>query len=271
VGPALTSSLDHASRSVSLVGSLLAWATWAGVLTAVMVPRTVSLTALRTCVPLVAAGAGWAAVEGEAGPLDALAVAWAALCVVSAFLPSTGEAFVDGSSYGDERRFPLRIPLALLAGPVQLAWLAAVSPAGGALLLAGQRWAAGGIVLVVGVAAARVALPALHGLARRWVVFVPAGVVLHDPTSLAEAILFRRSEVLWLGPAPLEEAGSAMDLTQRSLGLALRLELAEPRQVAPRPSRGAPVELVQTSRLIFTPTRPGAVVAEAERRGLPIG
>ena len=36
----------------------------------------------------------------------------------------SGEAFVDGSSYGDERRMPLRPPVAVLAGPVPLAWAA---------------------------------------------------------------------------------------------------------------------------------------------------
>jgi hypothetical protein len=273
VGPALGGGLDTVSRPVALTATVLAWAIWTGVLVATLLPRTASLTALRIAAPLELAAAGWAAVASHADALDALALGWAALTVVAAFSALTGEVFVDGSSYGDERRFPLRVPGPLLLGPLPLAWVAAVAgPVGGPLLLAAEAWVAGALVVVAGVPLALGAIRALHGLARRWVVFVPAGMVLHDPASLADPVLFRRADVAGLGPAPADAVDGALDLTQRALGLALQLEAQQPAEVAPRsPRRGAEVEVASVSRLLFTPTRPGAVMSEAARRRIAVG
>jgi hypothetical protein len=165
------------------------------------------------------------------------------------------------------------VPGPLLLGPLPLAWLAAVAgPVAGPLLLAAEAWVPGALVLLAGLPLAAVSIRALHGLARRWVVFVPAGMVLHDLASLADPVLFRRTDVARLGPAPADAADGALDLTQRSLGLALQLEAREPAEIAPRsPGRRAELEVVPVSRLLFTPTRPGAVLAEAARRRIPVG
>lgn len=274
VGPALADGLGTTSRPVAVTAAVLAWGLWAGVLVAVLVPRTASLTALRTAAPLVSAAAAWAASVDDADVLDVVALGWAALTLVATFSPLTGEAFVDGSSYGDERRFALRVPGPLLLGPLPLAWLAAVvGPVAGPLLLAAREWVAGALVLAVGAPLALAAVRALHGLARRWVVFVPAGMVLHDPAALADPVLFRRSDVARLGPAPAEATRGALDLTQRSLGLALQLEATEPADVAPRSvrRRRSELEVTKVERLLFTPTRPGAVLAEAARRRIVVG
>lgn len=270
LGPALGDALDGSTRSVALTGSVLAWATWAAVLVAVLIPRTVSLTALRIAAPAGLGAANWAAVAGDRGVADVVAVTWAAITVVAAFAPTTGDCFVNGSSYGDERRMPLRVPGTLLLGPLPLAWVAAVAaPIGVPLLLAARQWVVAAALAAVGAPAAVVAIRALHGLARRWLVFVPAGVVLHDLHALVDPVLFPRARIRRLGPAPAGGDG-AMDLTLRSLGLALELELAEPLEVAPRrPDRRVQVESVE--RLLFTPTRPGAVVQEAARRRIAVG
>src|SRR5207244_1726483 len=96
------------------------------------------------------------------------------------------------------------------------------------LLLAHQRWAAGVVVAVAGCAGAVVSGRALHGLARRWLVFVPAGIVLHDPLTLADPVLFQRPVIDGLGPAPAEPAGRRLDLTAGATGLALAVRLREP-------------------------------------------
>jgi hypothetical protein len=272
VGPALGSALDGSTRAVAVTGAVLAWGTWAKVLVAVLIPRPVSLTALRIAAPAALAAAGWAALVDDPGVADVLALGWAALTLVAAFAPTTGDCFVNGSSYGDERRMPLRVPGHLLLGPLPLAWLAAVvAPVGGPLLIAARQWVAGGVVLAVGVPAAAVAIRALHGLARRWVVFVPAGLVLHDLHALVDPVLFPRSSIRRLGPAPAPAGGDgALDLTQRSLGLALELELLEALEVAPRrPDRTVRVEAVE--RLLFAPTQPGALLQEAARRRIAVG
>jgi hypothetical protein len=270
VGPALGDALDGSSRAVALTGSVLAWGTWAVVLVAVLIPRTVSLTVLRIAAPAGLAAANWAALTGDRGASDVAAVAWAAVTVVAAFAPTTGDSFVNGSSYGDERRMPLRVPGALLLGPLPLAWVAVVVPPVGApLLLAAKQWVAGGLLAAAGVPVAVVAARALHGLARRWVVFVPAGLVLHDLQALVDPVLFPRTSIRRLGPAPVETS-DAVDLTQRALGLALELELVEPTEIAPRRSdRTVQVDTVQ--HLLFAPTRPGALLNEAARRRIAVG
>ena len=271
IGPALGTALDDHSRAVALTGAALAWSAWVGGLVAVLLPRTVSLTALRIAAPAALGAAGWAALAGERAALDALAVTGAALTLVAAFSPLTGEHFVNGSAYGDERRLPLRVPGALVFGPVLIAELAAVSPlVAGPLLLAARQWLAGVLVLVVGVPIAGGAIRALHGLSRRWVVFVPAGMVLHDRHTMTDAVLFPRRLIARLGPASADLASNTIDLTGRSLGLALELTLTEPLDVSPRrPDKT--VQMVSVERLIFTPTRPGALLAEAARRRLPVG
>jgi hypothetical protein len=241
------------------------------VLVAVLLPRTVSLTALRIATPAALAVANWAALAGDRGGADMVAVAGAALAVVAAFSPHTGEAFVNGSAYGDELRLPLRVPGALLLGPLPLAGAVSVGgPVAAALLLAAEQWPLGIAVAVVGLPLAAVATRALHGLARRWVVLVPAGLVLHDHHALVEPVLFPRPTIRRLGPAPADTAATALDLTQRAFGLALELELAEPAVVSPR-RPGQAVRVESAERLLFTPTRPGAVLAAAASRRIPVG
>lgn len=269
MGPALGNALDGSTRTVALTGSVLAWGAWAAVLVAVIIPRTASLTALRVVAPAALATANWAALAGSRGAADAVGVGWAALTLVTAFAPTTGDAFVNGSSYGDERRMPLRVPGALVLGPIPLAWIAAMAaPVAVPLLLAAEQWVAAAATAVVGGPAAVVAIRALHGLSRRWVVFVPAGLVLHDLHAMIDPVLFPRTSIRRLGPAPAD-GDDALDLTQRSLGLALELELAEPAEVAPR-RRDGRVEVVPVQRLLFTPTRPGAVLVEAARRRIAV-
>ena len=268
-GPVLahaTSSWSVAPRDLASVGL---WLGWAAVLAGTLVPRPSGLTALRVAAP-AALGAVLAALfthhTGVAGRV--LAPAWAVVTSAVALAPETAVVFVNGAAYPDERRFPLRPPGPLLLGPLPLAWATvAGGVATGPLLLADRRWVAGGVALLL-VPASVVLARSLHELARRWVVFVPAGVVLHDPLALADPVLFRRQSIEALGPA-VAGAPDAVDLTQRALGLALELRLRDGEEIAlARPRRGS--ETVAARRLLFTPTRPGAVVAEARSRGIPI-
>ena len=267
-GPAVASALADASRPVEVVGSVLAWAAWAVVLVAVLVPRTTSLTLLRVGAPAALAVAGWAGVA--AGGLAAVAaVAWGVLTVAVALCGPVTDAFVDGSSYGPERRLALRTPGLLLLGPVALAWAAVVAGvAAGPLLLAARSWVVGVVALVVGGPLAFVGGRALHTLSRRWVVFVPAGLVVHDPLALAEPALFPRGVVRRVGPA--EVGVDAADLTGRALGLALHVALAEPVRIAVARGRRPP-ELVTVAGVLVTPARPGTLLAEARSRRLPVG
>jgi hypothetical protein len=175
---------------------------------------------------------------------------------------------VAGSSYGVERRMPLRVPGPLLAGPLVVVWgAAATGVAAGPLLLAAGQWIAGAAALAVGLPVAAVAFRSLHTLARRWLVFVPNGVVVHDPLALAEPVLLRRAEVRSFGPAPADTA--ALDLTRGALGLALEVTLAPPVSVVlAGGGRQGVREATIAAALLVAPTRPGAVLTEARRRRL---
>lgn len=270
VGPAFADALTSRSSDVRLAASVLAWAVWAVTLVALGVPRTVSLTVLRVAAPGVLATAAWAAwAGGSLGVSDVVALGWAALTVGATFSPLTGDVFVDGSSYGPERRMALRAPTALLLGPVPLAWtVIAAGAVAGPLLLAAHRWVAGSIAVLVGVPVAALAARSLHQLSRRWIVFVPAGMVLHDPIAQPEPTLFLRRSIVRLGPAPA--GSSALDLTQGSFGLALELDIAEPVDVIVTRGRSR-IETLTTDSLLFTPTRPGALLDEARTRRITVG
>jgi hypothetical protein len=267
LGPALGDALDDASRPVQVVASVGLWLGWAAVLVATLVPTTVSLTALRCAVPAAVVAAVAATVAG-ASAASGVALVAALVATLAAFWPGTGEAFVAGSSYGDERRMPLRVPGPLLAGPLVVVWgAAATGVAAGPLLLAAGQWIAGAAALAVGLPVAAVAFRSLHTLARRWLVFVPNGVVVHDPLALAEPVLLRRAEVRSFGPAPADTA--ALDLTRGALGLALEVTLAPPVSVVlAGGGRQGVREATIAAALLVAPTRPGAVLTEARRRRL---
>jgi hypothetical protein len=272
VGPALGDALAEHSSAVARTGSFVAWLVWAGGLLAVAVPRTVSLTALRLAAPTVLAIAVWAATRDTRSAADVVAVTWSVVLLFAVLAPTTGDAFANGSSYGDERRMLLRPPTPLLVGPIPLAWAATVAaPVFGPVLLAARAWVAGVLVLVVGGGLSVVGARALHGLARRWVVFVPAGLVLHDLLAMADAVFFPRASIVRLGPALAGDApDDLLDLTLGAVGLPLQLDLREARDVAPRRGRTA-ADPVDATHLRFAPTRPGALLAEAARRHIAVG
>ena len=241
------------------VASVGLWAVWAVVLLGTLVPLPLSLTALRVVAPLAV---GWATWSG-----DWLAIVSTVVALAVAFAPETGLVFVNGAAYPNERRFPLRAPGALLAGLLPLSWVLAVGPVtGGVLLVAADRVVAGVVAVVVGLPVAFVLLRAIHTLSRRWLVFVPAGVVLHDPLSLVDPVLFQKPTIEALRRAPADT--DSLDLTRGSFGLALELVLREkvPMTLV-RPGTRAG-EQGASARLIFTPTLPEEVLAEASARRL---
>ncbi|MEJ7584996.1 MAG: hypothetical protein WKF43_13170 [Acidimicrobiales bacterium] len=273
-GPVLARALDPTVSSFRTVATVMLWVGWAVTVTVTLVPRTMSLTVLRIVAPAGVAATAWAAaVAGDDGAAwrTTLALASGLAAAAAAFSPFTGDAYVNGSSYGAERRMPLRVPGALLLlAPV--AWMVTVvGTVGGPLLLATRQWGTGAVAVVAGGPAAAVAARALHGLARRWVVFVPAGLVLHDPFGLPDAVLVPRRMAHRLGPAPAHPVDEAdvVDLTQRAPGLALLIELTEILPVSVAVGRRE-VGSVDARGLLFTPTRPGAVLEEAARRRLPV-
>lgn len=267
---AVTEAAGAHSRPVAVAGSSLVWTIWGLGLVAVIVPHPVGLVLLRVAGPASAAAAAWAI---QTADTSASAGAFAAIAStalnVAVFSAETGAWCVNGPAYANERRFLLRPPAVLLFGPIPLAGLLCVlGPIAAPLLLAARNWVLGGAALALGGPAAVIAFRSLFGLSQRFLVFVPAGFVVHDGMSLREPVLFSRNMVRQLGPALADS--TALDLSQRAAGLALELSLREPADLvitAPRRRAAMPVSV---DALLVSPTRPGTVLAEARRRRVPV-
>jgi hypothetical protein len=270
-GPAIADAFDDRVRAVQVVGSSMAWAAWAVVLVASLIPRTVTLTVVRSVAPGAVALGAWAAVGADRPGWALAGLALALVAVLVAFTPAVADAFVDGSSYGDERRVALRAPLAVAAGPAAIAWVAgAAGVVSGPLLLAAEQWLAGTLATAVGVPVAALVARRLHVLSRRWLVFVPAGVVVHDPITMSEPVLLARHLLRRVGPAPADAVEhGAVDLTGGALGLALELRAAEPFSLGRRRGRGE-VEVGGAEAVLVTPGRPATTLELASERRLPV-
>lgn len=271
-------ALDGRSTAVVVVAAALGYGAWAAAIVALLVPRTSSLTVVRAIVPAAVPASLLAVALGARTDLaDLAAVTLSTLVAVAALAPSTTDAFIDGSSYGPERRLALRTPPVIGVLAV-IAWAAlGLGATLGPLLLASGSWVLGSIAVAVGGAAAFVGGRSLHQLSKRWLVLVPTGMVLHDPLTMPEAQLFLRQTMTRLGPAVdgvAEGPAAAEDLATEDLsagatGLAMELVLDEPVELLVRDgARGT--TLRPTRRVLFTPSLPGALLTEAKQHRLPV-
>ncbi|MEC8983381.1 MAG: hypothetical protein VX905_07395 [Actinomycetota bacterium] len=268
VGPAVADALHDMDATPRSTASMALWVLWAAGLTATLVPLPLTLTALRLGGPAVAVLAVWSAATTGDAVHTAFALAAAVFVVLATSAAPVADRFVDGASYGDERRFLLRAPgpVALVLGPLATVVTIAGTTVGPVLLL-NSRWAAGGVITALGATLAAMAVRALHRLARRWIVLVPAGLVLHDHLALAEPTLLQRAGLARIGPAAVD--ADALDLTQQARGLALEVRCREPHDVLPA-SRGRTTEVAIIEAFLCSPNRPDVVLEEAGRRRLPV-
>ncbi len=270
-GPAFAAALDPTSGAMRTTASLGLWAVWAVTLLATLVPAPVTLTLVRLVAPAAPVAVVWAGATGRPSPLaTAAAVAATVAAAAVALAPAIGRAFVNAPAYPNERRHLLRLPGALALGPVPLAWaVTVVAPTATVLLAAAEQWVAAVLVAAVGGPAAVLAARSLYNLTQRWVVLVPAGLVLRDTMALVEPVLFRRELIEALRPAP---AGTdSLDLTLGAAGLALELLLTEKVGMTLIKAKERRGEEGSSARLLMTPTRPGAVLADAGERSIPVG
>lgn len=261
VGGLVGRALEETGGAFGTTATVGAWVAWSLGLTALLAPHTVSLTAVRSLAPAVLAAACWATAEVGPSAGAAMALSVAAVATIGVMSPLVGARFIDATSYGYERRLALRAPAAVLTGALVPTWALTVGgAAAGPLLWAAGHWVLGPVVSVTGWLLAAAGVRAMHGLARRWLVYVPAGLVLHDRLALTEPVLLRRPVIASLGPAPV--GSEARDCTAGAGGLVLELRLLEPVAVTPARSGG---ETEKVTALLVVPTRPAAVLAEARR------
>ncbi|HEY3239755.1 MAG TPA: hypothetical protein VGL92_09340 [Acidimicrobiia bacterium] len=267
-GPAAAAAFDPWSSGPRILATVVLWGVWGAVLVATLVPRPAGLTALRVAASLAVLLAAGATREASAGASVAALAGTLAMAGL-ALHPAVGFAFVNGAAYGDERRFPLRLPPALLLGPLPLAVpLLGLGATAGPLLLAGGHPVPGILALVVGWPLAAGLARSLYSLSQRWAVLVPAGIVLKDPLALADPVLFPRERVASLRPLPYPAAPAddVCDLRLGAVAGSLVLELTEEVTLVRTNLRRRGGEIVRARRLAFSPRLPDLLLADATRR-----
>ena len=267
--------LDDATATQSPAGrvivSVAAWATWAVVLLATFLPTTVSLTVGRLLAAVGPFAVLVASVGGSApGWKVGVSLGASTLGALVWFSGETGIALAQGSAYGAEERFPLKPPVPSMA-PAVVSWLVlAASTLFAVVFLANERWVVGIALLVLAGTGGWFVGPRFHQLSRRWIVVVPAGIVVHDPLLLVENQLFRVPSLraVHLAPAGTEAA----DLTGGTAGLAVEIVLREADTVVkvggPDQPRGVAIHVLS---VLVAPTRPGRVLSAAAARKMPVG
>ena len=236
--------------------------------------RTVSLTALRIAAPAALAAANWAALAGDPGPTDArrrrrrgggrrrrLLARSPATCSSTARPTATSA------------RLPLRVPTALVLGPVPLAWLAAVvaGPIAGPLLLAaravgrrrGRARRRAAARRGRGASAARARSTVGGASCRpgwccttttRWSSRCCSRDGRSDGSDRPPPIRGRTPPT-----SPRARSGSHWSWSSPSRS-----------PIAPRHADRT-IEVESVGGVLFTPSRPGAVLGEAAARRLPVG
>ena len=268
-GTAVQAAVDGRSSAVVWTTAIGAWSLWGVVALALAIASVRSLTVVRVGVPLAAVATIGAAIGG-APAVDLLGLGIPVIITLGAVAAAEfGRQFVQASAYGDEERFPLRMPVAAGTAAV-LSW-SVWAPAliAGPLLFAAEQWIVGALVIVVAVGGGVFLGPRWHRLSQRWFVLVPAGIVLRDPVVLADTLALRTGQVARLGLAPADT--EAADLTGPASGYAIEVATTESVTTVfaftPAEPNGRAIHLMS---FLTAPSRPGAVLRSAKRRGLPV-
>jgi hypothetical protein len=227
-------ALDH--TSTVFVGA--AWAVWAVGMLAVVWQSPLSLTAIRTLAPLGAGGLAAALIfhdnpSGSDIAWSLSGIACAVAVMVCVFLPYYAAVHIQASAYGAEKRFPLRVPVPLVA-PMIVAWATTVGLLTGSLFaFVASVWWLGVLLAVATLGVSRIVLERMHRFSRRWLVVVPAGVVVHDHLLLAETFMAKATNVasVTITGAP----GDALDLTAVARGAVIVVQLRDTEDVTLSP------------------------------------
>lgn len=266
---AVAAAVDDRSEAVRTVATWGAAAGWVAGVVAMAIPAVVSLTATRVIVPVAIVAAVAAILGGAPAFPTALFVALSVAATLVAQTAEVGRSFVQASAYGDESRFALRPPVGFAIAAVTAWCVWAVALVVGPLLLAVRSWVAGVALTAVAIVGAWPLFRRWHLLSRRWLVLVPAGLVVHDPVVLGETVMLRRDHVAHIGLAP---AGTdALDLTGPAAGHALEVRTRHTETVLLAPDRDHPTgRAFHVHAFLVAPSRPGRALADAATRSLPV-
>ena len=260
--------LSSRSNPVQITSFIGLWLLWSVVLAVSLIPSASLLTLFRVLVPISVVLTIWGSIESDINFSSVVLLIATSFAASICLLPTVGFWFVNGSSYGDEIRLPLRPPGPFLLGPIPLAWvLIAGTVIFPPLLIASHRFVYGVVCAVVGVVCCFFAYRSLSALTKRWLVFVPAGLVVHDGMVVADPFLVRRTAIRNIQPAPMSSQGK--DLTLSSIGLALEVSLIESVDLSLQINPLAPPEIAPVDSFLVAPSLTSLTLEEAKRRSIP--
>jgi hypothetical protein len=276
-GPAAAAALRGWNAAPRAAAATMLWLAWAAGLLATLAPRPQTLTAIRVIAPtffVLAILAAWSGSPSALATVGALL----ATAICSGLTSGHDLAFAAANSgaYGDEWRFPLRVPPSLFLGPLPLARVLVVAGiATPVLVLADGKTVLGLVSLVIGAVLVYVLGRSLHSLSRRWAVLVPAGFVVVDPLTLTDPHLFLRERVRAMTPeapgiAPDRVLDSTLDLRLGAGAGSVLVQFDEAADIvrAARGRRGG--DTVRAEAICVAVVRRDEMLARAAARHLPV-
>jgi len=259
--PLLNNALRQMSSLTGISSTVGIWLLWSIALLCTLVPSSSALTAIRLALPTIFVIVAAVAVATGISSGVAAALAISLLASLLIFSGDIGDSFVQLAAYGDERRYLLRCPPAMLLVQV-LSWLVWLTLTIVAInLLASDALILGAVVAIAALLLTIVLPRRFHRFSRRWLVSVPAGLVIHDHVVLAETAMFMNNAVIEVGIdlAPSEAA----DLSGKCSGIGLLIALKDFDTVVlaatPKTPGGSAIH-VKSMRIC--PTRPGRAITE---------
>lgn len=261
IGAEVGALLDGQSTATQTTGTCLAWLVWGAIVIASFVTHPITLTLLRIGTPVVSGFLIFVAATQGASSLQIISAAVGMAILLLSFSAELGGVYVQASAYGDEKRFALRPPVVLLAPVVIAAFVVDVSIIATPLLLAENNWLAGAIALFGSIISVKYLIPRIHKLSRRWLVFVPAGLVVHDEIVLSINLLIKKQDLNQMQLA--RDNSSAADLSALTWGVPLELSFNKPLDVS-LSAIGArhlkAVSAIHAQSVLIAASRPGAVL-----------
>lgn len=214
---------------------------------------------IRFVAPMVVAHGASRAITGGAEWGLVAGVALQGVAVVVACSAGYGAIHAQAAAYGHERRHLLRPPVAVIL-PLLLLWLA--TSATGGVVAYGESplmaaFAGVGFALLGSFSIRRTLV-----LARRWLVFVPAGIAIHDPLLLRDTFMVRSHDVRSLRATSANS--EAFDATGTTWGSPIELVLAHPHDIT-LSNFGArmsgTLDRLHVTALLVSPSQPHLVLA----------
>lgn len=261
----------HSRSSAAAPVATVAWGALTVVLViAVVVPGPLALTVVRLLTPATVPAAATALALGSGAGWGVLTLVVAVLTCLVGLSAEAAEALVQGSAYGREQRLPLRTPAAMLL-PIVMVWSVWCAVLLSAILeLGAGHWLVGVVMAVLSGALGWLLATRLHRYSCRWLVVVPAGVVVHDAVVLAETLMVQRGNVAiaQLAPANTEAA----DLTGPAAGHALEIVVREMELIVLAVSAREPKgKALHVQSILVAPSRPGRALTALGANKIPVG